>query len=244
MTALDRHIPLEGAVNFRDLGGYGAAGGRTTRWRTLFRADGLSRLTHADRAVIRQLGVATVVDLRSTDELTRGRFPVEEIPVGFHHLPLLDQVPDPQRFEMTPGMLGAQYLDIARDAAAQIGRVLSIVAERRAHPVIVHCTAGKDRTGVLVAVLMALLGVDDETIVHDYMLSAGAMVALRQRLIERYPQGREVIERAEELFSASPANIAGLLATLRQEHGSIERYAEAAGAGPSVVAALRDVLLE
>jgi protein-tyrosine phosphatase len=244
MTTLHRHIPLEGAVNFRDLGGYRGAGGRTIRWRTLFRADGLSRLTHADRAVIRQLGIATVVDLRTTDEVARGRFPVDEIPVGFHHLPLLDEVPDPQRFEMTPGMLGAQYREIARDAGAQIARVLTIVAERRAHPVIVHCTAGKDRTGVLVAVLMALLGVDDETIVHDYMLSADAMVALRQRLIERYPQGREVIERAEELFSASPGNISDLLAALREQYGSVEAYAEAAGAGPQVVAALRDTLLE
>ncbi|HUA95973.1 MAG TPA: tyrosine-protein phosphatase, partial [Acidimicrobiales bacterium] len=162
MTTLDRHITLEGAVNFRDLGGYPAAGGRTIRWRTLFRADGLSRLTPTDRSVIRQLGIATVVDLRTSAEVERGRFPVEEIPVGFHHLPLLDEVPDPQRFEIAPGMLGAQYLEIARDAGRQIAQILSIIAERASHPVIVHCTAGKDRTGVLVAVLMALLGVDDE----------------------------------------------------------------------------------
>jgi protein-tyrosine phosphatase len=244
MTTLDRHITLEGAVNFRDLGGYPAAGGHTIRWRTLFRADGLSRLTPTDRSVIRQLGIATVVDLRTSAEVERGRFPVEEIPVGFHHLPLLDEVPDPQRFEIAPGMLGAQYLEIARDAAPQIAQILSIIAARASHPVIVHCTAGKDRTGVLVAVIMALLGVDDQVIVDDYMLSADAMIELRRQLVERYPEGKDVIERADELFSAAPGNVANLLTSLRQQYGSVEAYAVSAGAGPAVVSELRDALLE
>ncbi len=244
MTTLDRHISLEGAVNFRDLGGYEAAGGRRVRWRTLFRADGLSRLTPADRSVVRRLGIATVIDLRTTFELEGGRFPVDEIPVGFHHLPLLDEMPDPQRFEMAPGMLAAQYQEIATDAASQIARALAIVAERRAHPVIVHCTAGKDRTGVLVAVLLGLLGVPDEVIVHDYALSAGAMAALRAKLVERYPEGKEIIDRADGLFSAAPENIRILLDALRARHGSVEGYAAAAGAGPAVVDGLREALLE
>lgn len=244
MNQLDRRIYLDGAVNFRDLGGYQAADGRRIRWRTLFRADGLSRLSPADRRVIRQLGVATVIDLRTTAELEGGRFPVEEIPVGFHHVPLLDDVPSLEKFEMTPGMLASQYQQIARDAAHQIARVLTIVAERHAHPVIVHCTAGKDRTGVLVAVLLGVLGVDDEAIVHDYALSAQAMVALRKKLVERYPEGKEAIEGATEVFSAAPTNISRLLEDLRADYGSIEAYAAAAGAGPAVVTALRDTLLE
>ncbi len=239
----DRHIALEGAVNFRDLGGYETADGHHIAWRTLFRADGLSRLTPPDRAVIRQLGIATVIDLRTSAELDAGRFPVEEIPVGFHHVPLLDTVPDPDAFELTPGMLAAQYETIARDAAPQIGRILGIVATQASHPVIVHCTAGKDRTGVLVAVLLGLLGVPDETIVEDYALSAGAMAALRRKLIERHPEGAEVIERADEVFSAAPANITNLLAVLRDRYGSIAAYGAVAGAGPEVVAGLRAALL-
>jgi|SRR5271165_542904 len=239
----DRHIALEGAVNFRDLGGYETADGHHIEWRTLFRADGLSALTQPDRAVIRQLGIATVIDLRTSAELERGRFPVEEIPVGFHHVPLLDTVPDPDAFEVTPGMLAAQYETIAREAATQIGLILGIVATQEAHPVIIHCTAGKDRTGVLVAVLLGLLGVPDDTIVEDYALSAGAMANLRRKLIERHPEGRVVIERADEVFSAAPANISNLLAVLRERYGSITAYAEAAGAGPEVVAGLRAALL-
>ena len=118
------------------------------------------------------------------------------------------------------------------------------MAERHTHPVIVHCAAGKDRTGVLVAVLLGLLGVADEEIVHDYALSADAMAALRVKLIERYPEGKEIIEAANELFSATPSNISELLTALRDQYGSIEAYAAASGAGPAVVAGLRDTLLE
>lgn len=239
----ERHIPLEGAVNFRDLGGYETADGRRTKWRTLFRADGLSQLTTQDRAVIRQLGVATVVDLRTAAEVERGRFPVDELPVDFHNLPLLEEVPHPDKFKLTPGLLASQYVSMTKDAAPKIAKVLTIVSTRHAHPVIVHCTAGKDRTGVLTAVLLGLLGVPDETIVADYALSTQAMQRLRAKMIDRYPEGRAVIEEANEVFSAAPANISGLLDTLRLEYGSIDAYAAAAGAGPEVVAGLKETML-
>jgi protein-tyrosine phosphatase len=240
----ERHIPLEGAVNFRDLGGYETTDGRRVRWRTLFRADGLSSLTAQDRGVIRQLGVATVIDLRTSLELIAGRFPVDEIPVDFHHFPLLDKVPDPGSFKVTPGLLASQYQEMAREAAGQIGAVLTLLATQETHPVIIHCAAGKDRTGVMVAVLLDLLGIPDETIVADYALSARAMAALRLRLAERYPDAQDAIAQADELFSAAPANIEALLADLRAGFGSIEGYARAAGAGPEVVAGLRQHLLD
>jgi len=240
----ERHIALRGAVNFRDLGGYETTDGRRTRWRTLFRADGLSSLEEADLDVIRRLGISTVIDLRTSAEVERGRFPVEAVPVGFHHLPLLDEVPDPDSFEVTPGMLATQYRDITTDAGAEIARALSIVATRQAHPVVVHCAAGKDRTGVLVAVLLGLVGVPPHTIVADYALSAQAMAALRRKLIERYPEGEEVISRADELFSAAPGNITSLLTHLDTSYGSIPAYGESIGIGLDIVAQLKAILLE
>ena len=240
----ERRLALDGAVNFRDLGGYPAADGRHVRWRCLYRADGLSSLSPADRATVRRLGVATVIDLRSTYEIDQGRFPVEEVPVTFHHLPLVDQLPDPERFKATPGFMAAHYEEIARDGAARIAKALAIVADPASHPVIVHCTAGKDRTGVLVALLLSLLGVPDEVVAEDYALSGRGMAVLRQRLLERHPELRRIIEEADVLFSAQPAAITHLLGVLRAEHGSIEGYAAAAGAGPAVVAGLRAALLE
>ena len=242
--APDRHIELEGAVNFRDLGGYPAADGRRVRWRTLFRADGLSNLSERDRGVIRQLGVATVVDLRTTLEVERGRFPVEDIPVDFHNLPLLVQIPDPASFEIVPGLLASQYQEMAREASGQIATVLTLLARQATHPVVIHCTAGKDRTGVMVAVLLGLLGVPDEIIVTDYALSARAMDRLRQKLVATHPEAKDVINAADAMFSAAPENITALLAALRAEYGTIEAYAEAAGAGPDVVKGLREHLLD
>jgi protein-tyrosine phosphatase len=245
-TAADfeRLIELGGATNFRDVGGYPTAEGRRTRWRALFRADGLSRLTDADLVVMADLGLRTVVDLRSSYELEQGRFPVERVPVAFHHFPLLDALPDPERFTLTPGMLGVQYREMVRDAAPQIASALRLLVLPGSLPAVIHCTAGKDRTGVLFAVLLSLLGVDDGTVVEDYARSSANMTRLRAQLIARYPEGRETIEAADEMFAARPEYIEDLLADLREEYGSITGYAAAAGVGPDVVDALRSALLE
>lgn len=245
MTTLpDRRIVLDGAVNFRDVGGYRTADGRTTRWRRVFRADGLSRLSDADLQALDALGIRTVIDLRTTYEVEQGTFPTDRMPVAFHHHPFLDELPDPDRFALTPGMLADQYKRMARDAAGQVVRTLEVLAAGGSLPAVVHCTAGKDRTGVLVAVLLSLLGVPDDVVVEDYARSAEAMVALRAKLIQRYPEGRETIEGADEMFAAHPEYMVGLLEDLGAEYGSIAAYAEQAGVTADVIERLRAALLE
>jgi protein-tyrosine phosphatase len=238
-----RVIAMESTVNFRDVGGY-RAGDHQVRWGAVYRADNVSRLTDADMTTVRELGITTVMDLRTSAEVQEGRFPTQDVPVVLHHLPLLDEVPDPNRFTMAPGMLATQYEEIARDAAPQIARALRLLAAPDTTPALVHCAAGKDRTGILIAILLELLGVDDEIIVADYALSGLAMGRLRSSLIRRYPEGKEIIEQADELFSAEPTNIAQLLTALRHQHGSVEEYARGAGAGENVVQSLREQLLE
>lgn len=240
-----RRIALDGAVNFRDIGGYRTVDGRTVRWRSLFRADNLSQLSERDRAVVRTLGIATVIDLRTHGEVELERFPVDEIPVDFHHLPLTAELPPFTEFRGGPKVFAGHYLDIAHQSGDQIAQALRIVAQPQSRPAIVHCAAGKDRTGVLVAVLLALLGVPDETIAEDYALSAEATEALLARLLERLPELEEEIRSvATTMSSATPANIQALLDGLRAEHGSVEGYAAAHGAGEAIVSALRDGLLE
>jgi protein-tyrosine phosphatase len=241
---LDRMIALEGAVNFRDLGGYETGDGRQTRWRTLFRADGLGELTEADLSVLRQLGIRTVIDLRSGSELERGRFDVDAHPVAFHHFPFIDELPDAQDFDRRPGLLGTQYLEIVRDAGGQILAALDVLASPDALPAVFHCTAGKDRTGVLSAVLLSLLGVDEPTVVADYALSGSAMLALRAKLIAKYPEGRETLESIDEVFSADPVQMERLLDHLEEQYGSVTAYVDGLGAGPGLVETLRAALLE
>ena len=240
----ERLIRLEGAVNFRDLGGYPVGGGWRTRWRVLFRADGLGDLTATDFGVLRALDIRTVIDLRSGDELERGRFDVDAHPVTFYHFPIIEKLPDADEFDRRPGLLGSQYQEILRDAGRAIRAVLEILASPEALPAVFHCTAGKDRTGVLSALVLSLLGVDEETVVADYALSGEAMTRLRAKLLVKYPEARESIEGITEVLSAAPEQMEQLLDHLRAQYGSVSAYVEGLGTAPAVVDALRAALLE
>jgi protein-tyrosine phosphatase len=241
---VERLVALEGAVNFRDLGGYLAGDGMRTRWRTLFRADGLGELTERDIEVLRAIGIRTVIDLRSGDELERSRFDVDAHPVAFHHFPFIEVLPDAEEFDRRPGLLGSQYQEILAGAGRQVRGALEVLATPGALPAVFHCTAGKDRTGVLSAVVLSLLGVDEPTVVADYALSGDAMRRLRAKLILKYPEGRETIENIDEVFSAEPAQMEQLLDHVRELYGSVGAYVAGLGGAPGLVDALRNALLE
>ena len=241
---MERLIALEGAVNFRDLGGYATLDGRRTRWRVLFRADGLSELSQTDFSVMRDLGIRTVVDLRSGHEVEQSRFDVEAHPVDFHHFPFINQLPDVEQWDRRPGLLGAQYKEMLDDAAPQIIGALEVLTAPDSRPAVFHCTAGKDRTGLLSALVLSLLGVPEETVVADYALSGEAMERLRAKLIVKYPDSKDTISDIDEVFSANPANMVELFAYLRERYGSVTEYAGAVGVPDAVVACLREELLE
>jgi protein-tyrosine phosphatase len=243
-VTVDRLIALEGAVNFRDLGGYATIDGRLTRWRVLFRADGLGELTPPDLDIVRELGIRTVVDLRSGYEVESSRFDTEAHPVTFHHTPFIDALPNPEEFERQPGFLGTLYKDMLDDAAPQIVNALQALTAPDARPAVFHCTAGKDRTGLLAALVLSLVGVPEETVVRDYALSGEAMARLRAKLVLKYPDGKEAIENANEAFSVEPDHMVDLLAHLRERDGSVEAYAARIGVTDEVVDRLRAGLLE
>ncbi|HWE67434.1 MAG TPA: tyrosine-protein phosphatase [Acidimicrobiales bacterium] len=241
---LPRLIALEGAVNFRDLGGYVTTDGQRTRWRVLFRADGLGELTEDDLDVVRQLGIRTVVDLRSGYEVSQSRFNTDAHPVTLHHFPFIDALPHPDQFEQTPGFLGTQYTEMLDGASPQIIGALEALTAPDAQPAVFHCTAGKDRTGLLAALVLSLLGVPEETVVADYALSGEAMARLRAKLILKYPDGKDVIADSDEIFSADPAHMVSLLVHLRQQYGSVINYASTMGVPDDVVSRLRGSMLE
>jgi protein-tyrosine phosphatase len=130
------------------------------------------------------------------------------------------------------------------EATPQIVGALTALAEPGALPAVFHCTAGKDRTGLLSALVLSLLGVPEETIIADYALSGAAMARLRAKLIEKYPDGKSVIADSDALFSADPAHMAALLTYLRDRYGTVAAYADAVGIPAAVVTALRSELLE
>lgn len=239
-----RHVALDGAVNFRDLGGYVTGDGHRTRWRVLFRADGLGDLSEKDMDVVRKLGIRTVVDLRSGHELDQSRFDTVVYPVDFHHIPFIDALPHADEWDLTPGLLGAQYKEMLDEATSQIVAALEVLTTPDAIPAVFHCTAGKDRTGLLAALVLSLVGVPEETVVADYALSGAAMERLRAKLIVKYPDGTDVINGLDEVFSAKPSNMIDLFVHLREHYGSVTGYAAAIGVTELVIGQLRALLLE
>lgn len=228
-----RAVALDGCVNFRDLGGYETRDGRRLRWRHLFRADGLNRLSEADRGVLVGLGVATVIDLRTVDEAaTRGRFPVEEVPVRYLDLPLMDVVPGSEDLPSwrEASYVAARYVDMVSTGSPVLTRAIDSLAEADSLPAIFHCSAGKDRTGVLAALILAFLGVPDDTIVEDYTLSAAAMERLLERLTAEYPDAVEEVRRyAPSILHVMPETMEEFLATMRAEYGGYDALEAALG---------------
>jgi protein-tyrosine phosphatase len=242
-----RHVDLETCCNFRDLGGYPTGDGRRTRWRTLFRADGLTRLSASDRAVLGDLGVRTVIDLRTALEVdTRGRFPEDVAGVAYHHLPLTDTLPGAEAvpdWEDTD-FVSRRYASYIDAGAPAVAEALSVLTEPANLPAVFHCSVGKDRTGVLSAVVLGLLGVPDEVIVEDYVLSKAAMVQVLERLQAEFADAaEEVAKYAPVILSVEPGSMAGFLRELRARFGSFDAMAEELG-WTATVAALRDRLLD
>jgi protein-tyrosine phosphatase len=238
-------VPLEGCVNFRDLGGWRTAAGQRVRSGRLFRSDALHRLTPADLARVRgELGLRTLIDLRSSHEVTNeGRGPVAEPPVAYHHLPLFDgPARDPGR-QRPEGGLAAIYLAMLRFAKAPIARALETLAASPGAAVF-HCAAGKDRTGVLSAGVLGSVGVVDADIVEDYADTRRALPRILERL--RASEGYDYVftELPPDTLHAEPATMQALLDLVRAEWGSMRDYASDAGTSPAALDDLAAGLLE
>jgi protein-tyrosine phosphatase len=172
-----RHFNLQGASNFRDLGGYATADGRTLRWRHIFRSNHLGHLTETDIGVVRELGVKHAFDFRGTDERMAAACVVKEIAV--HSLPIEPTVVAALRARLQARALSsADALEIMRESYRGYVR-LNTHSFRKlfAHlvdgegPTVIHCTAGKDRTGFACALILHALGVPEKTISEDYLLT-------------------------------------------------------------------------
>jgi protein-tyrosine phosphatase len=246
-TDLDRSIAFQTVFNVRDLGGLRSADGRVVRRGQLFRADGVNRLDGPDLEVARGLGLRTVIDLRTLGEVEgRGRFPVEHLSVSWHHLPMIQGMWSEQELVATDGpvaFLRDRYLDMLMEGGTTIARSLELVAEEA--PVLFHCAAGKDRTGVLAAIVLGLLDVPAEDIAHDYHLSAAAMESFTDWIRLQYPEALDAMSDQPKEYLEAPAEaMLGFLDEVDRRHGSMEGLAEHLGVGPQLVAGLRATLLD
>jgi protein-tyrosine phosphatase len=163
----DRHLPLDGTRNVRDVGGYPAGPGRAMRWRTLLRSDELVGIPERTRRELLGLGLRQVIDLRWPEELVRAPNAFRDVPeVTYRSVPLLEDDPTPH------SGLGGMYLHVLDVRAPQLAEVVTALLADNGLPVIIGCAAGKDRTGVTIALLLDLCGVPADLIVEDYAVSA------------------------------------------------------------------------
>jgi len=239
-----RTIELDGCLNFRDLGGYPTEDGRAVRWRALFRSDGLHHLSARDVARLRdELRIGEVIDLRSSAELRNdGQGPLANEAVRFHHLPLFDGGAERAQRDAGDMTLADRYFFLAELAKPPIARILTVLAKTE-HPAIYHCAAGKDRTGVVSAIVLSLLGVRDEVIVADYAASRENLDAIIDRLLAS--KGYEVMFNAlpPDTMHAEPETMISFLAQLHEKYGSMQGYAQDAGVSGADLERLRARLL-
>jgi protein-tyrosine phosphatase len=241
-AALDRHLPFDAVFNFRDLGGYATADGRRVKWRTLFRADGVHRLSIDD---LSSLGVRTVLDLRTPEEHERARFTHDS--VTSHHLPILQASWDRDVFtgDLDPvEFLSDRYVEMLDEGREAIGRALHILADPDAFPLVFHCAAGKDRTGVVAAIVLSVLGIGDDVIATDYSLSRLGMGRFKEWIIATYPDAADSMSQQPDAFLDAPAEaMHRFLEHLRAAHGSVLDYLDRLGVHDVHLDAVRENLL-
>lgn len=242
----DRWVKLRTVFNMRDLGGLPTADGRQVRRGRLFRSDNLGRLEAADKEAFMTLGIRTVIDLRRLTEVeTMGKVP-EWTGVTWLHHHLEHDLWDHSTYNDTIGVtrwLADRYSELLHSGAADIARVITILSEVDSGPTIVHCVAGKDRTGLISALTLSLLGVPDDHIAEDYAMTELSGDGYMEWLRRTNPA--EASKTPPPFYVETPADTMRLtLAELRERHGSIFQYVARHGVSRVHVERLRAGLVE
>jgi len=239
-----RRIPVPGTFNFRDVGGYPADGG-TIRPGKLFRSDGIHALGDAGRQELRELGVGEIIDLRDDFEVEAMPDDLTGLDVKVLRLPVFEGSGASQD---TVGIsLEALYERILTLHADVLVSALREIAHSDDSAVVVHCTAGKDRTGIVVALALLAVGVDRQTVVADYAESesnlSGAWLDAMLALVESHDV--EITPSLRILLGGSPPEaLSGAIDRIEKDHGSVRQYLLDSGLSELDLAALRSVLVE
>ena len=255
----ERRLPFEGHANFRDLGGYPGAGGRRVRWGRLFRSGALSELTDEDLSLMEDLGVSLVCDFRSPRERSEEphRFPESARPdqQAVNHQQLAGALnPDEIRQRIEEARLadldtGSLLVDgnaaFVTTHRGPFASMLELACECAPEPMLVNCSAGKDRAGFASAVLLMALGVPRPLIRHDYLLTNHYQGAERNHRLEQIRRfSKADPETLLPLFEARPAYIDAAFDAIDSEWGSAEGFlSEGLGMSPEKLASLRSHFL-
>jgi protein-tyrosine phosphatase len=239
---------LEGAYNLRDLGGLPTEDGGETLTGRVFRSDSLQSVTLADVQRLHDaLAVRSLIDLRGEEEVVaEGRGLLADRDVRYVNLPLVQEdgslvsyLDDSRTVDLVP-----RYLSYLDSPGRTMLRAIELISEADKAPTVFFCAAGKDRTGVLSALVLRLVGVQPESVVQDYLLSAeSAEIILRERLMPSPTYAGHIAALPPEVYRAEAATMRRFLVALDERFGSAEQWALEAGLEPSVLDRLRTTLL-
>ncbi|CAN7760167.1 tyrosine-protein phosphatase [Paenibacillus sp. LjRoot153] len=240
MANEQRVLQVEGAYNLRDLGGYKTKDGRMTRWGVLFRADGLHKLSKVSQQDLVRRGVRTIIDLRNAHELEEKKnvFADSE-QVSYHNVSLIN--PATSSLAQIQN-LGDLYINLLETSQTQLLRVFSLLAEGSIHGSLFHCAAGKDRTGVVSALLLYLINVPHETILEDYLLTNACITPIMDELRKGKP-ANVPDETYESFLGCDPVYMIDLLSHLELRYGNAERYLSTIGLSEQQIQVLKEQLI-
>ncbi len=244
----DRHYPLDGCFNFRDIGGYRNKEGQSIRWGRYYRAGRQDRMSDSDLARVKELGIRTQIDLRRPDEITdQGRGPLASLGAEYRNIAVIPPDGSEQLSQLVGDtqISGKRYLGYLSFGEQTWRDLFSIFAQAKDHPVLVHCTAGKDRTGVTTAFLLTVLGVDRNIIDADYQLT-NRDVARQVDYVERTVGLPANMTREQLTIAAGVPESAmkDFLDGLEAEHGSALAYLEKIGINQDIQRQVREHFLE
>ena len=256
IIAAERRVPLQGAINFRDLGGYETSNGRIVKWGRIFRSDSLARLTPGDQEVFKGLGIKLVCDFRTPNEVSKSpdRLPDGAL-VEYIHLPLMRGEFDPAAtFErmkqgdvswMTREFLINGYLENIDAFADTWGTLFERLADPQSHPLVFHCTGGKDRAGTCAALILLALGVPEETVIEDHALSNVFIADILERIFDHVRSFGIDPDRVAPYFTAPRECIEALLDHIRGKFGSANGYLKTqAGVSGKTLSQLKELLVD
>ena len=256
ITISERRVPLEGSVNFRDLGGYETYDGRRVKWGQLFRSDHLGRLTDPDVSFLQRMGIRTVCDFRTPAEAEKlpDRYPPKDREFNLH-LPIQHGEFDPAgTFErikngdiewMTEEFMIEGYINNIDNFAPVWLVFFKTIIERQRRPLVFHCTGGKDRAGIGAALILLSIGVPEETVIHDHGLSNLYIAAVLEKIYEQIRSYGVDPNRIASYFTAPRNAIVAAVRHIRQTYGSAADYLiNKVGVDPKRIEQLKAELLE
>lgn len=239
-------IPLSGAYNIRDLGGYRTHGGTATRFRRILRADAPHRLTGQDIDTLLDLGLKTVIDLRAPHEVLDAPSPLSTLHgLDYCNLPLFDAL-SPDHLQAPAHVLDPVlnfYFSTLAARKTHIAEIFRTMAQSEPGVVMFNCTAGKDRTGLISALLLGNADVRAEDIVSDYAMTEPLISGLVDEFIALARNSGRDLDAYRRVLRARPETMTAVLAEITARHGSIRAYLADIGIGQTVRANLADRLL-